>query len=249
MSPLPARMATTRDKLKHAVTEFIKCWEVQGEATLFLTTKGGNTTLNFTTSLGPPDTPLQPPVPAPGSTNRRRRRRGPARRERDRARAASYQATLTQSTPHHTPTPTPSEPGEEGESSAVPVEEVASHPTGRTCKRCGRPCLGHPAPGYGLERCQVTLAASPSSPPSREVLRDTVASMVDLTATPGMEKRKEPCFNCGEPSSPTHQCLERKEEEEEKEEDKPPTLPPHQCGLRCQMLKRGCSFRSREDRV
>ena len=51
-------MATTSDLVRCAVADFLGCWEVQGEATLSLTTKGGNTTLAFTTSLGHHDTPL-----------------------------------------------------------------------------------------------------------------------------------------------------------------------------------------------
>ena len=88
-------MATTRDMVKCAVVDFLGCWEVKGEANLSLTTKGGITTLAFTTTLGPPDTPLRPAAALPAPTAPcRRRRPGPARQERDRARVARHQAAL-----------------------------------------------------------------------------------------------------------------------------------------------------------
>ena len=88
-------MATTRDMVKCAVVDFLGCWEVKGEANLSLTTKGGITTLAFTTTLGPPDTPLRPAAALPAPTTPcRRRRPGPARQERDRARVARHQAAL-----------------------------------------------------------------------------------------------------------------------------------------------------------
>lgn len=123
-------MATTSDLVRCAVADFLGCWEVQGEATLSLTTKDGNTTLAFTTSLGHHDTPLRPAAapaapPAP-PTPCRRRRRGPARQERDRARVARHQATLALRRDQENQVrnnPTPSETGEEGGG-----EEESTHP-------------------------------------------------------------------------------------------------------------------------
>ena len=78
----------------------------------------------------------------------------------------------------------------------------------RTCRRCGLPCKGHPAPGYGLGTCQVSLVGSHPAP------SDTIDSdtMVERTHSDLKETRNEPCYNCGQELTQTtadiHQCYE-----------------------------------------
>ena len=43
------------------------------------------------------------------------------------------------------------------------VASQVPHVPARACKRCNLPCQGHPAPGYGMSRCQVNLDASGQS--------------------------------------------------------------------------------------
>ena len=57
---------------------------------------------------------------------------------------------------------------------AVSVASEVPQVPSRTCKRCNLPCQGHPAPGYGMSRCQVNLDASGQSafaPTTPETLR------------------------------------------------------------------------------
>ena len=82
------------------MTEFISVWALGGESSLQLTTSSGNTTVNFSCTLGPPGalhslphspTPSNQPTPAP----HRPRHRGPAEQKRNRQRAARHQAAKT----------------------------------------------------------------------------------------------------------------------------------------------------------
>ena len=200
------KMACSEGMVKSAVAEFLGCWSAGGKASLSLDTKGGATTITFTCTLGHPDAPLHKPTPS----HRRKRHRGPAEKQRSRARAAQHQmraklAVPTAPSPTFSTSSLPSLP-----ISPTPASVVDEIPvTCRSCKRCGLPCKGHPAPGYGMATCQVTLAASPSTPSSpQEILRDTNASMVNLISSPVKDNRNENCYNCGEQLSPTHQCYE-----------------------------------------
>ena len=95
----------------------------------------------------------------------------------------------------------------------------------RTCKRWNLPCQGHPAPGYGMGRCQVNLGASGqsvSTPSTPENLRGSNGARSSLASSPLLTSREE---SCGGPSSPSHQC-------EEEDEDKVATEGKH-CGVRC----------------
>ena len=201
---------TSETLVKSAIAEFLGCWAAGGEATLSLSTQGGK--LNFTTSnsLGSPGTPLHPPPPSgeKGATSpatpRRRRLRGPARRERDRQRAARFQATrATTSLSSSTSSNSSSNPLPMDSVAVVAEEEKAAevHPL-RTCKRCNLPCKGHPAPGYGEGRCQVTL----DTPTTPENLRSSTPKR-DLSSSSTLDHtREEECVCCGEVMSPDHQC-------------------------------------------
>ena len=73
------------------MSEFMKFWSLGAEATLNLTTSGGNVKVEFNCTLGQPNAPHSlPPFPPPPH---RPRHRGPAKRERNRLRAARHQAT------------------------------------------------------------------------------------------------------------------------------------------------------------
>ena len=76
--------------------EFLHFWALGGEATLKLTTSGGEAKVEFNCSLGQPGAPHSlPPVPAPSfppPPPRRPRHRGPSEKERNRERAARHQA-------------------------------------------------------------------------------------------------------------------------------------------------------------
>jgi len=202
---MKAKMGTSESMVKCAFAEFIGCWSAGGEATLLLSTKKGNTTFTFATSLGSPGAPLHPPLP---SLPRRRRRRGPARQKRDQQRAACHQATLATSL--------------SSSSSSIPLtmaavvapaEEERSH----TCKRCKLPCKGHPAPGPGVGRCQVPLD-TPCTPTPLENLREGFSldhTREELVASPNLHTTREevasptssnPCWNCSSTFTPDHQC-------------------------------------------
>ena len=88
------------------------------------------------------------------------------------------------------------------------VDVVAVVAPSRTCKRCGLPCQGHPAPGYGMKKCQVSLdnfTTLPSSPSTPENLRNSERSNLEtLNTSSSSEVRSEE---------------ERKEEEEDKGSD------------------------------
>ena len=109
-------------------------------------------------------------------------------------------------------------------SSTSPVPQAPS----RTCKRCNLPCQGHPAPGYGMGRCQVNLGASGqsvSAPSTPENLRGPNGARSSLTSSPLLTSREESCTNCGGPFSPSHQC-------EDENKDKVAIEGKH-CGVRC----------------
>ena len=149
---------TSETFVRSAFAEFLGCWAAGGEATLSLSTQGGKLTVTPSFSLGRPEVPLHPtPLPITHPARRRRKNRGPARKARDKERAARHQAARATSTPS-----SPSSP-------MAPVEEEV--PPSRTCRRCGLPCRGHPAPGPGEGRCQVTLATT-TTPPPLENLRE-----------------------------------------------------------------------------
>ena len=198
------KLACSESMVKSAVAEFLGCWAAGGKASLSLDTKGGSATLTFSCTLGNPGAPLYPPT-----SSHRKRNRGPKEKQRGRERAKRHQEKLAAIA---APSPASSSPLPSRPTSPTPAsegEEVL--PSTRTCKRCGLPCKNHPAPGYGIGKCQVTLAASasaPSSPSPQEILRNTTASMVGLVSSPIKEIRTESCYNCGEQSTPTHQCYE-----------------------------------------
>ena len=76
-----------------SVNEFINIWTLGGSASLSLTTKDGQATVEFNCTLGKPDAPHSLPVSLPSSPPRRQpRHRGPAEKERNRQRAARHQA-------------------------------------------------------------------------------------------------------------------------------------------------------------
>lgn len=81
--------------------EFIHFWALGGEATLKLTTSGGEAKVEFNCSLGQPGAPHSlPPVPAPSfppPPPHRPRHRGPSEKERNRQRAARHQAAKASS--------------------------------------------------------------------------------------------------------------------------------------------------------
>lgn len=199
------RIACSEGMVKSAVAEFIGCWSAGGKASLSLDTQGGATTITFTCTLGHPDAPLH----KPSHSHRRKRHRGPAEKQRSRERAALHQMRSKLALPT-APSPTFSPSLPSLPISPTPASVVDEMPvTYRSCKRCGLPCKNHPAPGYGMATCQVSLAVSPSTPSSpKETLRDANDSMVDLLSSPVKDSRNESCYNCGERLSPTHQCYE-----------------------------------------
>ena len=93
---------------------------------------------------------------------------------------------------------------------AVSVASEVPQVPSRTCKRCNLPCQGHPAPGYGMSRCQVNLDASGQSafaPTTPETLRGPRGIKSALTSSPFLPfNREESCANCEGAFSPTHQC-------------------------------------------
>ena len=117
-----------------------------------------------------PSTPLLLPSPIlPGI----------AGRARDKERAARHQAARATSTPS-----SPSSP-------MAPVEEEV--PPSRTCRRCGLPCRGHPAPGPGEGRCQVTLATT--TPLPLEILRED-NHREEALASPSLNTTREEFTPC-----------------------------------------------------
>ena len=83
--------------------EFIHFWALGGEASLKLTTSGGEAKVEFNCTLGQPGAPhCLPPVPAPSFPQpppRRPRHRGPLEKERNRQRAARHQAAKATTSP------------------------------------------------------------------------------------------------------------------------------------------------------
>ena len=76
-----------------SVNEFINVWALGGSASLSLTTKDGQATVEFNCTLGNPGAPHCLPTSLPSSPPRRQpRHRGPAEKERNRQRAARHQA-------------------------------------------------------------------------------------------------------------------------------------------------------------
>ena len=182
-----AKMGTSESMVKCAFAEFLGCWLAGGEATLSLSTKEGNTTFTFATSLGSPGAPLHPPSPSPP---RPRRRRGPARRKRDQERAARHQATLATSLSSSTSSNSSSNPLlTDPVEAVVEKEKAAEVQTPRTCKRCNLPCKGHPAPGYGEGRCQVTLS-TPNTPSPLENLRSSTPKR-DLSTSSNLDHTRD----------------------------------------------------------
>ena len=84
-----------------SLTEFLSVWSLGGEASISLTTKGGNTDMSFNISLGNPGAPFPFSHPSPASTPppQKPRYRGPAEKDRGRQRAARYQAAKTSALP------------------------------------------------------------------------------------------------------------------------------------------------------
>ena len=77
-------------------------WALGGDATLNLTTSGGEAKVEFNCSLGQPGAPHSlPPAPAPSfpPPHRRPRHRGPSEKERNRQRAARHQAAKAAASP------------------------------------------------------------------------------------------------------------------------------------------------------
>ena len=74
-----------------SLAEFISVWRVGGEASLSLTTRGGNINMSFNLSLGHPGASFLPSSPT--SSSSKPRHRGPAEKERSRQRAALHQAS------------------------------------------------------------------------------------------------------------------------------------------------------------
>ena len=101
---------------------------------------------------------------------------------------------------------------------ALVASEVPQVPP-RTCKRCNLPCQGHPAPGYGMSRCQVNLDASGQSacaPTTPENLRGSSGVKSALTSSPLLPfSREESCANCEGAFSPMHQCEDEKGDEDD----------------------------------
>ena len=85
-----------------SVQEFLQIWALSGDATLNLTTSGGQANIEFKCTLGHPGAPhtLPPSAPpsAPPPAPHRPRHRGPAEREKNRLRAARHQAARAKST-------------------------------------------------------------------------------------------------------------------------------------------------------
>ena len=169
---------TSETLVKSAFAEFLGCWAAGGEATLSLSAQGGKLTFTTSNSLGRPEAPLHPTPPPPHPAGRRRPNRGPSKRARDNRRAACHQAARASSTPS---SPSPSS------TSVAPVEE--EHLRRHTCRRCGLPCRGHPSPGPGEGRCQVTLD-TPSTPPPLENLRSSTP-MRDLSSSSTLDHTRE----------------------------------------------------------
>ena len=88
--------------LRASVREFLHFRALGGEATLKLTTSGGEAKVEFNCSLGQPGAhhslPLVPAPSFPPPPLRRPRHRGPSEKERNRERAARNQAKATAST-------------------------------------------------------------------------------------------------------------------------------------------------------
>ena len=83
-----------------SVNEFINIWTLGGSASLSLTTKDGQATVEFNCTLGKPDAPHSLPVSLPSSPPRRQPRyRGPAEKEKNRQRAARHQAARAMASP------------------------------------------------------------------------------------------------------------------------------------------------------
>ena len=113
-----------------SVHEFMQIWALSGDATLNLTTSGGNTTVEFKCTLGQPGAPHSlppsPPFSFPPSVPHRPRHRGPAERERNRRRAACHQASQAKTTASVSPIPThvPASDSVAAEPSPVPVDPI-----------------------------------------------------------------------------------------------------------------------------
>ena len=98
-----------------SVREFIHFWALGGEASLKLTTSGGEAKVEFNCTLGQPGAPhCLPPVPAPSFPQpppRRPRHRGPLEKERNRQRAARHQAAKATTSPASPSSPSTAAPG------------------------------------------------------------------------------------------------------------------------------------------
>ena len=123
-------MSRTNSQLLGAsVQEFIQIWALSGDATLNLTTSGGQANIEFKCTLGHPGAPhtLPPSVPAsaPPPAPQRPRHRGPSERERNRVRAARHQAAQAEKTASSI-TVTDSVPAKSTTASLAPTVTAAS---------------------------------------------------------------------------------------------------------------------------
>ena len=91
---------------------------------------------------------------------------------------------------------------------SAPAALPGSQQSSRTCKKCGKPCLGHAGP-TGARCSNVPTSSAKLSP---EKLRSFDTSSNSLLLTPGSEDRVENCRNCGGMMSLNHQCDEESEE-------------------------------------
>ena len=214
--------------------EFLGIWASKGKATLTLDTSDGNAIVSFSAHLGLPGAPLQPP-----QAGKRHRRPAEVAKGRERAarHQASLAAKAASAPPSSLPaaapaasTPSSISPATSyaavvSTSSASPasltsttttshiadpvVSEVPST-SSRVCKRCNRPCQGHPAPGFGMSRCQVilgnqSLPTTALPPPENPRGPDQLRRMLN-TSPILLSSREENCYNCGSAFSPDHRC-------------------------------------------